>query len=186
VDNDWPGAASVSDGTNHRSQPAEPSPLTELQQQERREWFRDHLQHGVLFNRFCDLEIRRWDSDQVEFHLPYADNLSAHFGVFHGGVICALIDTCGSGAVMAGHDFNKGSRLTTVSLAVQYLSVSAGEGALAVATCSKRGRNLHFSEVEVYAATSGKRLASGQVTANVAGERYGVPGITVAGQPYFA
>ena len=45
-------------------------------------------------------------------------------GIFHGGVVAALLDTTGSGAVMAGHDFAKGSRLTTISLSVQYLSVA--------------------------------------------------------------
>ena len=143
--------------------------------------FEHHLQQGVLFNRFCKLDIRRWDSDRVEFLMPYNDDLSAHVGVFHGGVICALIDTCGSGAIMAGHDFNKGSRLTTVSLAVQYLSVAPGEDALAIGRCSRRGRTLHFADVEVFGAASGKRLASGQVTANVAGERRGVPGVTLNG-----
>ena len=100
------------------------APLSEAEQQQRRDWFRHHLQQGVLFNRFCKLDIRRWDSDRVEFLMPYNDDLWRTGGVFHGGVICALIDTCGSGAIMAGHDFNKGSRLTTVSLAVQYLSVA--------------------------------------------------------------
>ncbi len=160
------------------------APLSDVEQQQRRDWFRQHLQHGVLFNRFCKLDIRRWDSDRVEFMLPYNDDLSAHVGVFHGGVICALIDTCGSGAIMAGHDFNKGSRLTTVSLAVQYLSVAPGEDALAIGRCSRRGRTLHFAEVEVFGAVTGKRLASGQVTANVAGERRGVPGVTLNGRAF--
>src|SRR5207245_4365536 len=47
-------------------------------------------------------------------------------GIFHGGVVSALLDTTATGAVMAGHDFAKGSRLTTISLSVQYLSVAPG------------------------------------------------------------
>jgi uncharacterized protein (TIGR00369 family) len=177
VSDDWAVANAVPD-SRHSEGPL----LSESEQQERRDWFRRHLQDGVRFNEFCRLTITYWERDRVEFYMPYADELSAHKGVFHGGVICALIDTCGSGAVMAGHDFNKGSRLTTVSLAVQYLSVAPGEDIRAVGRCSKRGRTLHFADVEVYGASSGKRLASGQVTANIAGERHGVPGVTFDGE----
>lgn len=186
MDDDWVTLEAVPETADHQIRAADHALLTESQQQARRDWFRHHLQEGVLFNQFCGLKIGRWDAEQVEFSLPYSDLLSAHDGIFHGGVICALIDTCGSGAVMAGHDFNKGSRLTTVALSVQYLSVAPGEDARAVARCSKRGRHLHFAEVEVYGAASGKRLASGQVTANISGERFGVPGARYEGRAYDA
>ena len=97
-----------------------------IEQERRREWFRDHWTQGVAFNQHCGIEVRRWDDEAVELFLPYAETLSAHPGIFHGGVVSALLDTTASGAVMAGHDFAKGSRLTTISLAVQYLSVAPG------------------------------------------------------------
>ena len=50
----------------------------------------------------------------------------AHW-LFHGGVLAARIDTTAAGAVMAGHDFREGSRLSTVSLAIQYMAVALGE-----------------------------------------------------------
>lgn len=181
MNDDWLTDA-VAPGAAGRTHDLHSPQLTDGEQQQRRGWFLDHLQRGVPFNRLCKLQIQHWDCDRVEFLMPYRDELSAHLGLFHGGVICALIDTCGAGAVMAGHDFNKGSRLTTVSLAVQYLSAAPGEDALAVGRCSRRGRRLHFCDVEVFGASSGKRLASGQVTASVAGERHGVPGVTLSNQ----
>ena len=35
-----------------------------------------------------------------------------------------MIDTTGSAAVLAGHDFSKGSRLSTISMSVNYLGVA--------------------------------------------------------------
>src|SRR5215472_10532592 len=73
--------------------------LTAGEQERRREWFREHWAKGVPFNRHCALEVRQWDAEAVELFLPYADELSAHTGIFHGGVVAALLDTTASGAV---------------------------------------------------------------------------------------
>ena len=57
--------------------------LTEL---DRRQWFREHWAHGIPFNKHCGIEVRRWDDEAVELFLPYAELLSAHAGIFRGGV----------------------------------------------------------------------------------------------------
>ena len=145
------------------------------EQERRREWFRVHWTDGVPFNQHCGIEVRRWDAEAVELFLPYAQMLSAHDGIFHGGVISALLDTTASGAVMAGHDFTKGSRLTTISLSVQYLSVAPGEDLLAAARCTRRGRSVHFAQAQACGAISGQLVATGQVAVSICGERPGVP-----------
>jgi uncharacterized protein (TIGR00369 family) len=149
--------------------------LSAAEQDRRREWFRDHWTQGVAFNKHCALDVRRWDPEAVELLLPYADELSAHVGIFHGGVVAALLDTTASGAVLAGHDFARGSRLTTISLSVQYLSVAPGEDLLAIGQCTRRGRSVHFAQAQAVGAESGKVVASGQVAVNISGERPGAP-----------
>ncbi|WP_019071884.1 PaaI family thioesterase [Streptomyces hokutonensis] len=146
--------------------------LTDQEQRERREWFRSRWERGVAFNRLCRLRMVRWDPDGVEVVLPYVEALSAHEGVFHGGVISALIDTAGAGAVIAGHDFQKGSLLSTVSMSVQYLAPARGPEAVAYARCVRRGRRLHFADVDVM--TDGIVCARGQVVVTISGERPGV------------
>ena len=147
----------------------------DLTGQERREWFREHWAHGIPFNKHCGIEVRRWDDEAVELLLPYTEDLSAHDGIFHGGVVSALLDTTASGAVMAGHDFTKGSRLTTISLSVQYLSVAPGEDLLATGQCTRRGRSVNFAQAQACGAASGKVVATGQVAVSISGERPGVP-----------
>lgn len=145
--------------------------LSEDDQRRRRDRFRVHWQEGVAFNVACGIAVQRWEPDGVELHLPYRDDLSAHQGIFHGGVLSALIDTAGCGAVAAGHDYDKGSRITTVALAVQYLTVAPGEDVVAHARCTRRGRSVHYADVVVRSQDSGRELAQGLVTVSVIGDR---------------
>ena len=137
--------------------------MTDAEQEEWRLRFRRRWQEGVSFNKACGMTVERWDPDGVEMHLPLRDDLSAHVGVFHGGVVSALIDTAACGAVAAGHDFALGDRITTVALAVQFLSVDPGQGVTAFARCTRRGRQISYAEV-VVRSDSGKELAHGLVT----------------------
>jgi uncharacterized protein (TIGR00369 family) len=144
-------------------------PLSEEEQQRRRAWFHEHFQHGVAFNASCGITIPQWDEKGVEFHLPYRPELGAHEGYFHGGVLAALIDTTGCGAVLAGHDFNLGSRVSTIDLTVQYFSPAAGD-VIAEGRCTRRGRTVSFADVVVRTA-AGKDVAHGIVTVMISGER---------------
>jgi uncharacterized protein (TIGR00369 family) len=144
--------------------------LTQVQQEAARARNRRHWEEGVAFNRACQMTIPRWDADGVEIRLPLRDDLTAHPGIFHGGVISALIDTAGCAAVAAGHDYNYGNRITTVALSVQYQTVEAGASAVAYARCTRRGRQLNYAEV-VVRSDSGKELARGLVTVSATGRR---------------
>jgi uncharacterized protein (TIGR00369 family) len=150
--------------------------LSDADQEARRDWFRRHWQTNVAFNRLCRISVRRWDADGVELVAGYSEELSAHPGVFHGGVIATLIDTTGTASVLAGHDFTRGSRISTAGMSVQYLAVARGEDVVAAARTIKRGRTVNVASVEVRGATSGRLLATGQVTATVEGERAGLLG----------
>src|SRR3954447_18311861 len=150
--------------------------LSDADQQARRDWFRRHWETNVPFNRTCRVSVRHWGEDGVELVAAYSDELSAHDGIFHGGVIATLIDTAGTASVLAGHDFNRGSRISTAAMSLQYLSVARGEDVVATARTVKRGRTVHVAAVEVRGATSGRLLATGQVTATIEGERPGLLG----------
>jgi uncharacterized protein (TIGR00369 family) len=147
--------------------------LSQRGQDDTREWFRKHWQEGVAFNQFCGFEIVDFTPEVVRVRAAFRPELSAHEGIFHGGVLATLIDTTGSGAVIAGHDYSLGTRLTTVSMSVQYLSVAPGEDIIAEGRCTRRGRSLNFAQVVVSSA-SGKRLAEGMLTVNISGKREGL------------
>jgi uncharacterized protein (TIGR00369 family) len=144
--------------------------LSDEEQERWRDRFRRHWQEGVAFNKTCDMRVIRWDPEGIEMQLDFREDLGAHPQIFHGGVLSALIDTAGCGAVAAGHDYNFGNRITTVSLSVQYLSVDPGQGAVAFAHCTRRGKQINYAEVHVKS-TAGKDLAQGLVTVSVTGRR---------------
>jgi uncharacterized protein (TIGR00369 family) len=148
--------------------------LSQRRQDEIREWFRKHWQEEVAFSRLCGFEIVDFTPEVVRVRAAFRPELSAHEKIFHGGVLATLIDTTGSGAVIAGHDYSLGTRLTTVSMSVQYLSVAPGEDIVAEGRCTRRGRSLNFAQVVVSSA-SGKRLAEGMLTVNISGHREGPP-----------
>jgi len=138
-------------------------------------WFRRHWADEIPFNLHAGMIVRKWEPDVVEIELPYDEVFSAHEGIFHGGMIAALIDTTGTGAVIAGHDFRKGSRASTVSMTVGYVASAPYENVVATAHTIHRGGRLHHAEVTV-ASASGKLLAHGSVVVNVSGRRAGLPG----------
>jgi uncharacterized protein (TIGR00369 family) len=148
--------------------------LSQRRQDEIRDWFRKHWQEEVAFNRLCGFEITDFGPEAVRVRAAFRPELSAHEKIFHGGVLATLIDTTGSGAVIAGHDYSLGTRLTTVAMSVQFLSVAPGEDIVAEGRCTRRGRSLNFAHVLVSSA-SGKPLAEGMLTVNISGHRQGLP-----------
>lgn len=151
---------------------AEASPETHAA---KKAWFKDHWERGIPMAVMLGLEITQWEPDQVTISMPLRDDLTAHEGIFHGGALATLIDTAGTGVVIAGHDFANGSRIATVSMTVNYVGSAPGEGAVATARMVRRGRRISFAEVDVTSATTGRALAHGVLTLSVAGERPGLP-----------
>ena len=133
-------------------------------------WFENHWRKHVPFNNLVGLDITDWEPGFVRARLPFQEQLSAHDGIFHGGVLATAIDTIGMGAVVAGHDFNLGSRFTTVSITIQYMAVAPYEDVLIEGRCSKRGRRLNFTRATVLT-EAGKVLAEGMLTVSASGER---------------
>jgi uncharacterized protein (TIGR00369 family) len=147
---------------------AEHRPNDEARNDRMRERFQGIYQDEVAFNRLLGLRITRWDAEGVTMEIPFRKDLSAHRETFHGGVVASLVDTAAGAAVMAGHDFTLGSRMSTVSMSISYIAIAPGEGLTATAACTRRGRNLQYVHVLVSSTGTGKPLAEGVVVCNTA------------------
>jgi uncharacterized protein (TIGR00369 family) len=155
--------------------------LSVQEQRNRRDWFRDHWQNGVAFNKFCAMSVRQWDDEAAQIHLPFAEHLTSHAGVFHGGVVSALLDSTATGAIICGHDFALGSRLVTISLNVGFIGAAPYEDLIATGTCIRRGRAVNFAQARAVGGQSGTLVATAQVVARIAGERPGAPWVVGVG-----
>lgn len=101
-----------------------------------------------------------WTEEGVRIRLPFDKKLSNDGRVFHGGAIASLMDTAGASAVWAGHDFDKGAKAATVTMAINYLGAAYETDLIADAVCVKRGKELAFSEIRI-TDPDGKPVATG-------------------------
>ena len=89
-----------------------------------------------------------YEPDHVRMRLPFRADLTNDGVVYHGGVVAALIDTTGAAAAWSNHDFDRGSKASTVSMTVNYVGAARQSDLLCTARTVRRARELIFLEIE--------------------------------------
>jgi uncharacterized protein (TIGR00369 family) len=140
--------------------------LTEAEQLERRAAI-PAIFAKTPFLAWLGLEVERYEPDDVATRLPFRVELSNDGKTYHGGVVGAVIDTTGALAAWSNHDFERGMRASTVSMALQYVAAASGSDLLCRATTVRRARELIFTEITASDST-GKVLAHGLQTYRIA------------------
>ena len=133
---------------------------------ERRErWDRQarHFESRVHFNRWTGLRVERWDDEQVVMRLPHAEMLCNSTDGFHGGVVGALADTCGTAASLAA--VGAEGFIATISMNVSYLATATTD-LVATGVCIKPGKRIQVAEVRVRDA-AGTLVAEAIVTSTL-------------------
>jgi uncharacterized protein (TIGR00369 family) len=140
--------------------------LTEAEQLERRAAI-PGIFAGTPFLAWLGLLVERYEPDDVVTRLPFRVELSNDGTTYHGGVVGAVIDTTGALAAWSNHDFDRGIRASTVSMALQYVAAGSGGDLHCTARTVRRVRELIFTEITASDA-SGKVLAHGLQTYRIA------------------
>jgi uncharacterized protein (TIGR00369 family) len=143
-----------------------PGRLTEAEQQQRRVAM-PGLFAQTPFVAWLGLEVERYEPDDVATRLPFRVELSNDGSTYHGGVVGAVIDTTGALAAWSNHDFERGTRASTVSMALQYVAAGKGGDLLCEARTVRRVRELIFTEITA-SDESGRVLAHGLQTYRIA------------------
>ena len=96
---------------------------------------------------FSLLEAR---TDFCAARLKRSDGVLNSNGRVNGGVISAFIDKVATGAAWANNVNGSGSRGTTISLTVNYMSAGAKTDLIGTARISRRGGSVVFVTVDVH------------------------------------
>lgn len=84
----------------------------------------------------------------VEARMPLHSEQKQYSGVIHGGVLAALADTIAGFAAYTMTPLDKD--VLTAELKVSFLRAAWGDELVAKGIVIKPGRNVHFSECEIY------------------------------------
>jgi uncharacterized protein (TIGR00369 family) len=120
--------------------------LSDQDQQARRDSIRS-LMPKTPYLSSLGIVIERWEPDEVTIRLPFRADLTNDGTYYHGGVIAAVMDTAGAAAAWSNHDFDKGSRASTVSMSIQYVGACKKSDLLCHARAVRRGKELTFTEI---------------------------------------
>jgi uncharacterized protein (TIGR00369 family) len=105
-----------------------------------------HFETMVRFNALCGVRVTTWTDRSVVMVLPHAERLCNSTDGFHGGVVAALADTCGTAASLAA--IGAEGFIATVSMNISYLAAATTD-LTATGVCIKPGRRIQVSEVRV-------------------------------------
>lgn len=139
-----------------------PESLAEEQQRRRRLAIRD-LMPKTPFLAGLGIVFERYEPDEVTIRLPFREDLTNDGTFFHGGVIASVMDTAGAAAAWSNHDFEKGSRASTVAMSIQYVGAAKKSDLVCHARAVRRGKELTFTEITATDA-EGRTVAHGVQT----------------------
>ncbi len=120
--------------------------LSTEEQQRRRLAVRD-LMAATPYLAGLGIVIEAYEPDAATVRLPFRPDLTNDGSRYHGGVIAAVLDTAGAAAAWSNHDFERGTRASTVGMSVQYVGACTDSDLLCHARVVRRRRDLIFSEI---------------------------------------
>jgi uncharacterized protein (TIGR00369 family) len=120
--------------------------LTDDQQQRRRQAVVE-LMPSTPYMSWLGIAFDRYEPDHVTIRLPFREDLTNDGTYYHGGVIAAAMDTTGAAAAWSNHDFEKGTRASTISMTINYVGAAKRSDLICHARTVRRRKELVFTEI---------------------------------------
>jgi uncharacterized protein (TIGR00369 family) len=120
--------------------------LTEEQQVRRRQAVVE-LMPSTPYMGWLGIVFDHYEPDDVTIRLPFRGDLTNDGTYYHGGVIAAVMDTAGAAAAWSNHDFEKGTRASTISMTINYVGAAKRSDLICRACTVRRRKELTFTEI---------------------------------------
>lgn len=120
--------------------------LSEDQQRRRRRAVVE-LMPSTPYMSWLGIVFDRYEPDDVTIRLPFREDLTNDGTYYHGGVIAAAMDTTGAAAACSNHDFEKGTRASTISMTINYVGAAKHSDLICHARTVRRRKELTFTEI---------------------------------------
>ena len=118
------------------------------------------IEDAYAFQRLLGFHLQRWEDGLAELHQPVVPHIGNRYGLPHGGVHAALLDTAmGLAGCWTGDPARKQLAMT-LTLNVSYLSRPRGQTLIARGWVTGGGRKTFFCSGEIEDET-GERIATG-------------------------
>jgi uncharacterized protein (TIGR00369 family) len=127
----------------------------------RRELIQQFIPSSPLV-QLLGMELVAIEDGRAELRMRFRPELATIGDTVHGGAIASLIDTAGMAATWSDDTEPEAIAGATVTLNVSYTAAAHGQDLTAVATVSRRGRSIVFSDVRV-TEPDGRLVATGSV-----------------------
>jgi len=128
---------------------------------ERLEAIRHFMTYEVPFNRLLGIEITQLEQGEASMSIPYREDLlgDSTRPALHGGVISSLIDVVGGTALLTAVE--KGDRLSTLDLRVDYLRPAGKSELTAKASVLRVGKRAGVVQIRVTSGDDKVHVAEG-------------------------
>jgi uncharacterized protein (TIGR00369 family) len=120
--------------------------LSEDQQHRRRRAVVE-LMPSTPYMSWLGIVFDRYEPDDITIRLPFREDLTNDGTYYHGGVIAAAMDTSGAAAAWSNHDFDKGTRASTISMTINYVGAAKRSDLICHARTVRRRKDLTFTEI---------------------------------------
>lgn len=122
----------------------------------------------VPFNQFLGLQVDELGDGYAKMSAPFREELigDPFRRALHGGVLAAMIDTCGGAAVWT--QCASGDRLSTVDMRADYLRPGRTETIVVEARVLRLGNRVGVTDIVAYhLERSNKPIATGKAVYNI-------------------
>jgi uncharacterized protein (TIGR00369 family) len=120
--------------------------LTDDQQRRRRQAVVE-MMPSTPYMSWLGIAFERYEPDDVTIRLPFREDLTNDGTYYHGGVVAAAMDTTGAAAAWSNHDFEKGTRASTISMTINYVGAAKRSDLICQARTVRRRKELTFTEI---------------------------------------